>query len=234
MSRYYYYILLDKYELDIPRLPNSHHSHCSWYTWPFAYRGLIHALFPRRESGQVDVSAVYFLPNLAVCLASSIATLVATLILYLKRWTHCGRRASGTRSLGSLLAAYGFHLLPFSSVNRETFNLYYVFAFYFGVLLLAAVIDGLAAIREPIFPPALPRPSGTILMCCIVALCGALFLCIWPLSTGDLPPGEFMQRMAAMQPSCWFGECFNAPIGSTLHGAVALKGSERNAFPFLI
>ena len=42
-----------RYELEIPRLPNSHHSHGPAWAWPLAGRGLLHGLFARQAAGQV-------------------------------------------------------------------------------------------------------------------------------------------------------------------------------------
>ena len=106
----------------------------------------------------------------------------------------------------------------------------YAFSYYFSLLLLALVLDMLVFLAHPLSPAKYPRG---ILVCVLITLSGSTFLFIWPLSTGSLPPSRFMSRMSIVQPSCWLGDCFNAPAGSPLRTARELVGGEQKLLSFM-
>ena len=223
IEQYYYYVLLDNYELEVPRLPNSHHSHSQWTMWLLAYRGLMHALFPRHNTGEIGASAILFLPNVISCWLTTVCTYIASLIYFVRRL----RRTKSAmphkdRGLENFLVAYFLHLLPFLSVHRELFIIYYTFAYYFGLLFTALLLDRIAT------------PLRSTVMSFIVAICSASFLYMWPLSTGEITSVGYLDRMAMVQPSCWYGRCFNAPDGSPLASLYSTLGSDRALFPFLV
>jgi hypothetical protein len=253
VHQYYYYTLLDGYELQIPRLPNSHHSHHgSIFGWMVGYRGLLHALFPRKSSGQTESSAVLFIPNLLVCWLSSIAVVLSAWRL-LKQLLGANTRTEspplerGEGGLGAnaLFVGWCLHLLPFFSVHRELFIVYYAFAYFFAIILLGLTLDRFHNFVHANTAGGTDTHRGVegwklVLSWAVlvVPVCGSLGLFMWmyPLTTGHgITPEAYLARLSSTMPSCWFGECFNAVPGSPLRSVLDNNGGDEKAlFPFLL
>mmetsp|Transcript_29757 Transcript_29757/g.60806 ORF Transcript_29757/g.60806 Transcript_29757/m.60806 type:complete len:600 (+) Transcript_29757:6-1805(+) len=262
MEQVYYYTLLDGYELEIPRLPNSHHSHHgSLWGWMVGYRGLLHALFSRQLGGQTDCAAVLFLPNPLTCCLSSIAV-AATMLIFVSKAASTAFSSSYSSSeslplhdeiggLGNFVLVLGWclHLIPFLSVHRELFVVYYAFAYYFGILLLALSLDHVYL--RMLLPSQRPQDDSQssssksnglcrYLSCAVLAVpvfgIAAAFVRLYPLVTGlGIEPEAYLNRLMTTMPACWFGECFNAVPGSPLRELLDRSGGdERALFPFLM
>ena len=232
LEQVYYYLLLDRYELEVPRLPNSHHSHGPASGWLVAWRGLLHALFPQRLQGLTDSSGVLFLPNPLTCVLATIAVVATACGAMLRGVPVVANRFSTQRTAslgwgrggGALVLGFVLHLAPFLSVHRELFIIYYSLSYYFAILALALVLGSDPFGRQP------------LLIAILLYLAFSVFVLIIPLVTGELEPADYLERMAQIMPACRAGACFNAPEGTPLRAALDRAGGDERlgVFPYLM
>lgn len=314
----YYYLLLDRYELNVPRLPNSHPSHGPLWGWPVAYRGVLHGLFTQQKAGlSDDCSGVYFLPSPLICwlatLAVGTAVLKATSRIPSEAWCwwqsswgtsmasretssrNGGNHSSNSNSSstsrnsesrsstdgiavdskkshdriaeqsssrggtwglgpGALALGYCLHMLPYATVHRELFVIYYALPYFFALLALTLSLDSIAyqgnvsacsgvawqqqqQQQGPWWRNLRTAFGRTRAPLYLVPLLGLLtFVYMRPLVTGSLPPSEYLARLASATPACYVNQCFNAPPGTPLRAALDSAGGDerRGVFPVLL
>jgi hypothetical protein len=158
--------------------------------------------------------------------------------------------------------AYVAHLLPYATVRRELFVVYYALPYLFALLALALSLDcgygghgggghekstsggggrdegttgppqAAAATRQQGQWRLARRAGGNWRLTAVPLLGLASFAYLRPLVTGSLPPRPFLARLAAATPACHFNECFHAPPGTPLRAAVDRAGGDERAGAF--
>lgn len=151
---------------------------------------------------------------------------------------------------GCLVIGWFMHLIPFMSVHRELFLIYYVFAYYFGILYLSLFLDSIfnkcliskeetqkntSSKMQLYFKDLNFNHFGMYILYFILILFFISFMYIRPLNTGELTPVDFLDRMAIVMPSCWSGTCFNSPVGTPFRNLLDQVGDDdRLIFPYLV
>jgi len=151
---------------------------------------------------------------------------------------------------GALVLGYCFHVLPYATVHRELFVIYYALPYFFALLALTLSLDSnahqgivhpssIAARQQQ--PHSWWHSLRTALVnrapLWLVPLLGLLtFVYMRPLVTGNLPPPQYLARLASVTPACHFNKCFNAPPGTPLRAALDSAGGNerRGVFPVLL